>query len=92
MAKFGWITVACAGFLLIISAASIAVPAQSFTVLASLDANSASPTSPLVQAAGGKLYGSGTNGHGSIFTITPAGLLNDVCTFNGVEGSSPDLA
>lgn len=90
MPTLKWITVACAGCILILSAARMAVPAQTFTVLVNLDADNAGPTSPLVQAAGGELYGTGTlGGHGSVFTITPAGVLTTLRLLQGSDGSNP---
>jgi uncharacterized repeat protein (TIGR03803 family) len=51
------------------------------------------PFGRLVQTIDGNFYGattrSGTNGYGSIFKITPAGVLTNLASFNQVDGDSP---
>lgn len=57
----------------------------------------AGPTAPLVEAPNGKLYGTtqfeGAYGYGSVFEITPSGLLNTVYSFCAVancpDGQNP---
>lgn len=51
------------------------------------------PSTALVQAKGGNLYGStsqaGSEGSGTVFRITPAGRLTTVHSFNGCDDPSP---
>jgi len=52
------------------------------------------PEAPLVQAADGALYGTtccgGPNGYGTIFRITPSGMLTTVYSFNNTDGFAPN--
>jgi len=63
--------------------------------LASFDSTNsgASPFAGLVQGTDGNFYGTtstgGTNMHGTVFRITPAGALTTLVSFNGVNGNSP---
>ncbi len=48
----------------------------------------------LIQATDGNFYGTtsegGTNGHGTVFKITPGGTLTTLYSFNGTDGSFPE--
>ncbi|HUD49183.1 MAG TPA: choice-of-anchor tandem repeat GloVer-containing protein [Candidatus Baltobacteraceae bacterium] len=53
------------------------------------------PLSKLVQGAGGNFYGTastgGTNNHGTVFTVTPAGSFTPLYSFtNGIDGAAPN--
>lgn len=54
----------------------------------------AAPTSSLVQAKNGSLYGTtrggGTQGQGTVFKITPQGTLTTLHSFSGTEGEYPE--
>src|SRR5579862_10052682 len=61
-------------------------PGVTFTTLHSFDGgDGGSPEAPLVQAANGDLYGttwgSGANGYGTVFKITPSGTLTTIYNF-----------
>ncbi|MBS0378227.1 MAG: IPT/TIG domain-containing protein [Proteobacteria bacterium] len=51
------------------------------------------PSAPLLQAADGNLYGTtsggGTNKAGTIFKLTPGGVLTTLYSFSGNDGSAP---
>ena len=78
------------------AAAAIATPAQDvfFTVLAGFDGtNGGSPWGALAQGRDGNFYGStntgGANNIGTVFRVTPAGVLTMLHSFNGGDGSYP---
>ena len=52
----------------------------------------ASPHAGLIQATDGNFYGTlyvgGTYSDGSIFSVTPSGILKTLHSFNGMQGSS----
>jgi uncharacterized repeat protein (TIGR03803 family) len=80
--------------ILIVLAAAIAAPAQTFTTIYNFtgpDGNN--PLGSLVQATNGDLYGTtvygGTDNDGVIFNITPGGTLTTVASFNGTNGNNP---
>jgi uncharacterized repeat protein (TIGR03803 family)/YVTN family beta-propeller protein len=56
-------------------------------------ADGADPYSGLVQGANGNFYGTtysgGINGGGTVFEVTPAGLLTTLHSFAGTEGTGP---
>lgn len=56
-------------------------------------ANGALPASNLIQASDGNYYGTtlhgGSDGFGSVYQLTPAGLLNTVHSFTGADGRYP---
>jgi len=56
-------------------------------------ANGAMPVSNLIEASDGNLYGTtlrgGTLGNGSVFQLTPAGVLTTIHNFAGADGRYP---
>src|SRR5271166_5413363 len=84
--------------LLVLTATAIARPSPTFTMLLSFDGSDGDgPYAGLVQASDGNLYGTtsegGLNyGWGTIFRITPDGILTTLHTFHGPDGSSPSGA
>ncbi len=74
------------------AAAAIASPAQTFTKLVTFNVtNGAIPFAPLIQATDGNLYGTtsdgGANMDGTVFKITPEGMLTPLHSFDGTDGS-----
>ena len=73
-------------------------PAQTFSTLASFNVtDGAQPSGPLVQGADGSFYGTtydgGANNSGTVFKITPSGMLTILYSFGGAGdsvGASPD--
>ena len=51
------------------------------------------PSAALVQGSDGNFYGTigygGANGYGTVFQVTPAGVLTTLVSFNGTNGSYP---
>jgi uncharacterized repeat protein (TIGR03803 family) len=51
------------------------------------------PTAGLVQATNGDFYGTtkygGNSGHGTVFRITPSGILRTLHSFGGADGENP---
>jgi uncharacterized repeat protein (TIGR03803 family) len=84
----------CAVFLLFLTAV-IAAPAQTFTTLVNFNgANGAYPQPEgLLQGLDGNLYGTtdsgGANNAGTIFKMTPTGVLTTLHSFNTTDGASP---
>ena len=82
-------------FLILIWAGGSIVSGQTFTTLHSFNRNDgAIPRGELVQAQGGKLYGTtsggGVNsGQGTIFSTTVAGSFSSLHTFHGSDGAFP---
>jgi uncharacterized repeat protein (TIGR03803 family) len=82
---------------------AIASPAQTFTTLSNFNEIDGSPNS-LVQGTDGNFYGTTAYGGaispcppsndgpgcGTVFEITPAGLLTTLHSFNGSDGSAPN--
>jgi uncharacterized repeat protein (TIGR03803 family) len=72
-------------------------PAGVFTALAALNgANGNEPESALVQGSDGNFYGTtlyggsgGTLGDGTVFKMTPAGVLTTLISFSGADGANP---
>jgi len=66
-----------------------------FTTLYEFDgSDGANPFSALMQAANGNFYGTTTQGeagdkYGSVFKMTPAGILTTLHNFDGPDGSGP---
>ncbi|MGH9432855.1 MAG: choice-of-anchor tandem repeat GloVer-containing protein [Terriglobia bacterium] len=97
-AKLSWRKTACALFL-IYAAAAIASPGQTFKTLANLDGtNGTQPLAAVVQGTDGNLYGTTDTGGanyaaGTIFRMTPAGILTTFYNFcsqaNCTDGSNP---
>jgi len=98
MDRLTWVTKACGVFFLW-AATAAALPAQTFTSLYSFDGtDGANPYVGLVQAAGGNLYGTTSfggatdcladNGCGTIFKITPSGMLTTLYIFCSGENES----
>jgi uncharacterized repeat protein (TIGR03803 family) len=68
--------------------------AQTFTTLATFNGNNgASPTTPVVQASDSNFYGTtgsgGANGFGTIFKMTPSGVLTTLYNFSDSDGAYP---
>ena len=77
----------------ILSMLSISASSQTFTSLFSFDGpNGADPYGTLVQAIGGNFYGTtysgGVNGWGTVFRVTPTGMLTSLHSFNGTDGGN----
>ena len=57
-------------------------------------ADGAGPTAGLVQATNGNFYGTafsgGANGDGTVFEITPAGVLTTLHSFDVTDGENPE--
>jgi uncharacterized protein (TIGR03437 family) len=96
MDKSAWWTRACAVLLLCVVTV-IASHAQTFTTLTSFSSNHFS-VAPPIQGLDGNFYGvmgptgppqGGANGYGTIFKMTPAGVLTTLHSFNGIDGSDP---
>jgi len=76
------------------AAAAIALPAQTFSSLHSFGGtDGALPQGALAQGADGNLYGTtaggGANGDGTVFEVSPQGVLTTVHSFNGTDGAQP---
>jgi len=78
-------------------------PAGSLTLLYTFSGSDGTgPSSALVQASDGNLYGTtsgggtsnncGSNGCGTVFKITPSGMLTTLHSFDGSDGSGPSGA
>jgi uncharacterized protein (TIGR03437 family) len=70
----------------LLCATAIALPAQTFTTLASfVGVYGSGPHAPLVQGTDGNLYGTtfadGAYGEGTVFKVTPAGILTTLYSF-----------
>ena len=80
-----------------IVASSTAAGAQTnFQVLHDFTAAEGIPSSPLVQATDGNLYGTtrtgGTFNKGTVFVMTPEGVLTVLHSFDGTDGQAPTKA
>ena len=81
-----------AGIVLLTCMSAVGAPAQTFTTLASFNGtNGANPeVMSLVQGLDGNLYGTagaGGAGFGTVFMVTPGGILTAVHSFDGTDGS-----
>ncbi len=101
LGKLGLFRAACL-LLTLCAGTAIASPAQTFTTLYSFCsrqncADGADPLAGLVQANDGNLYGTtsawGANNYGTLFEITPSGVLTTLYTFcsqqNCADGATP---
>jgi len=80
--------------------AAVAAPAQTFKTLVKFTgANGNGPTSALVQGTDGNLYGTTyyggsstacSQGCGTVFKVTPAGVLTTLHSFDLTEGENPN--
>ena len=76
-------------------AMAIASPAQTFTTLAVFnDTNGLEPEAALVQGLDGNFYGTTDEGpaassYGTIFMVTPTGVLTTLYSFSGTDGANP---
>jgi uncharacterized repeat protein (TIGR03803 family) len=90
MNKLDWWMRTCGVFLLWATAA-VTLPAQTFTTLDTFnyDTNGAEPTAALIQATNGDLYGTTSRGasEGTVFKITPKGVLTNLYTFSCPGGN-----
>ena len=94
MSKLNWMTKACSIFLLWATAA-VGLPAQTFTTLHSFASKAgANPVTGMIQATDGNQYGTTQNGgvknDGTVFKITPGGILTTLHSFDGTDGSAPE--
>jgi uncharacterized repeat protein (TIGR03803 family) len=82
----GWAAVMVAAILMMLAAA-IATPAQTFTTLHTFDGGGDGdiPSTALIQATDGSLYGTtyggGANSFGTVFKIAPSGALTTLYSF-----------
>jgi uncharacterized repeat protein (TIGR03803 family) len=88
----------CSFFLLALAACS-QLQAQTLNVLYNFSASNNggwSPESALVQGSDGNFYGTtaygGSSNDGTIFKITPGGVLTTLVSFNGTNGENPEAA
>jgi uncharacterized repeat protein (TIGR03803 family) len=96
MSKFNWGKRACFVFLLWAAIAVALPPAQTFTpttLLSFNDTDGNAPQAGLVQATDGDFYGTtetgGANLLGTVFKITPSGVLMTTVTFDRTNGGNP---
>src|ERR1022692_2079528 len=84
LGKLSWGTTACAVFV-VCAATAITLPAQVSTLFTFDGTHGASPYAGLVQATDGDLYGTtwggGAKNAGTVFKITPAGILTTLYSF-----------
>jgi uncharacterized repeat protein (TIGR03803 family) len=94
VSKLNWAKQTCFVFLLC-AATAIALPAQTFTSLASFNGSNGSGPywGYLIQGTDGNLYGTssggGATGSGTVFNITPGGVLTTLFSFNFTDGANP---
>jgi uncharacterized repeat protein (TIGR03803 family) len=80
--------------LLFAAITAVGSQAQTFTTLANFDtANGSGSSASLVQGFDGNFYGAtlfgGINGLGTVFKMTPAGVITVLHTFDGADGQYP---
>jgi uncharacterized repeat protein (TIGR03803 family) len=88
------------GGILVMVAAAMAAPAQTFTTLVKFTgANGNGPTSAPVQGTDGNLYGTTyyggsstacASGCGTVFKLTPSGTLTTIHSFDLTDGENPN--
>src|SRR5580700_7269870 len=88
--KLNWRSGAYA-LVLLCATTAISLPAQTFTTLHSFEATDGDdPHATLVQATNGSLYGTttggGASGDGTVFKITPGGVLTTLHSFDVTDG------
>ena len=96
----GWWERACTALMLSVTMA-IALPAQTFTTLHSFDVtDGAHPYAALIQATDGNFYGMTYSGGasnsncttgtcGTVFKMTPSGMLTTLHSFDKTDGARP---
>ena len=97
LGKLSWGTTVCAVFV-VCAATAITLPAQVTTLFTFDGTHGASPYAGLVQATDGDLYGTtwggGAKNAGTVFKITPAGILTTLYSFcshtNCTDGAEPE--
>jgi len=87
-------------FALFLAATAVSSSAQSFTTLATFDQTNGWVPGALTLGSDGNFYGTtadggnlsycGGDGCGTIFKVTPSGVLTSLYSFTGVEGLSPE--
>jgi uncharacterized repeat protein (TIGR03803 family) len=94
LGRLNWRTRAFAAF--VCATTAMALPAQTFNTIYSFDhyvTDGSLPYSRLVQGTRGQFYGTtssgGTNDIGTVFSITPAGALTTLHSFDDTDGNSP---
>src|SRR5215472_7028172 len=97
MGKLGLPKKACI-ILAVLAAAAIGASAQTFTSLFSFDQADGSGPNSLIQATDGNFYGTSAGGGnstncsfgcGSVFQVTPEGVLTTLHSFDSIDGSAP---
>jgi uncharacterized repeat protein (TIGR03803 family) len=101
MIRFNWLLRTC-GVSLLWAVTAVALPAQTFTTLHNFNGSDGKyPEAGLVQATNGDLYGTtavgGANntcppadGCGTVFKITPGGMLTTLHSFDNRNGANPE--
>lgn len=95
MSELNWWKTWCAVSLLS-AATAMGSAAQTFTTLVNFDGtDGAGPDyAPPVQGAGGNLYGttqeSGAYGFGSVYEVTPEGMVTTLHNFDSTDGAYPN--
>lgn len=92
MDKFN-LTIRTCGLFLLLAAATVALPAQTLTILHSFNgADGSNSLAPLLQASNGELYGTtsagGASGYGTVFEMTTSGEMTTLFNFNLASRSS----
>ena len=75
-------------------AVAVGSAAQTFTKLVDLDGtHGANPEGPVIEATDGNFYGTaylgGSDGYGTVFTMTPEGAYSSLADFHGPNGRQP---
>jgi uncharacterized repeat protein (TIGR03803 family) len=99
MIKLNWVTKAC-GIFLLWATVAVALPAQTFTSLFGFNGTDGSrPIAGLVQGTDGNFYGTASanagenqicsGGCGTVFKISPSGILTTLHSFDATDGNYP---